>query len=161
MITKHLVLGFVFGVSMSVISWIVGMILNSLLMKTEYYKKLSNLNFVTSKVWNKRLGIKYFKWMVKNTFFKFFNQAIKVPNRNTDLTEIRYQMTLSEISHLIGFAFVMLVAIYQSFRVSLVFGLMMMIGNVLLNLYPSLLQQENKRRIDQLLKRQKAYSNTL
>ncbi len=159
MITKHLVLGFVFGVSMSMISWIVGMILNSLLMKTEYYKKLSNLNFVTSKVWNKRLGIKYFKWIVKNTFFKFFNQAIKVPSRKTDLTEIRYQMTLSEISHLIGFAFVTLVAIYQSFRVSLVFGLMMMIGNFLLNLYPSLLQQENKRRIDKLMERQKSVNN--
>ncbi|NRB52036.1 MAG: hypothetical protein HRU41_30465 [Saprospiraceae bacterium] len=156
MITKHLIAGFVFGVSMSVISWIVGMIVNSILMKTEYYKKLSSLNFITSKTWNKRLGIRYFKWIVKNTFFKFFNPAIKVPNRKTDLTEIRYQMTLSEISHLIGFAFVVLVAIYQSFRVSIVFGLMMMIGNILLNLYPSLLQQENKRRIDKLLERHTA-----
>lgn len=148
---KHLILGFVFGVSMSVISWIVGMILNAVLVKIAYYKRLSNLNFVTNKVWNKRLGIKYFKWIVKNTFFKFFNPAIKVANRNTDLTEIRYQMTLAEVSHLLGFAFVTLVAIYQSFRVSLVFGLTMMIGNVLLNLYPSLLQQENKRRIDKLI----------
>lgn len=161
MITKHIILGFVFGASMSVISWIVGMILNSLLLKTEYYKKLSNLNFIKSKAWNERLGIKYFKWMVKNTFFKFFNPAIKVPNRNTDLTELRYQMTLSEVSHLIGFAFVTFVAIYQSFRVSIVFGLTMMTGNVLLNLYPSLLQQENKRRIDLLIKRQKAVTSHL
>ncbi len=160
MITKHFTLGFVFGVSMSVISWIVGMILNSLLMKTEYYKKLSNLNFITSKTWNERLGIKYFKWIVKNTFFKFFNQAIKLQNKKPDLTEIRYQMTLAEISHLIGFIFVTLVAVYQSFRVGLVFGLSMMIGNVLLNLYPSLLQQENKRRIDKLIERQKIAVNS-
>lgn len=140
---------------MSFISWLVAIILNSLLMKTEYYKKLSNLNFIRSKTWNKRIGMKSFKWIVKNTFFKFFNQAIKVPDRKTDLSEIRYQMTLSEISHLIGFAFVTLFAIQKSFAVSLVFGLTMMIPNVLMNLYPSLLQQENKRRIDQLIERQK------
>jgi hypothetical protein len=36
-----------------------------------------------------------------------------------------------------------------------------MIANILLNLYPSLLQQENKRRIDPLIKRQaKTASNT-
>ncbi|MBX2873038.1 MAG: hypothetical protein KTR30_13080, partial [Saprospiraceae bacterium] len=82
-----------------------------------------------------------------------------VANRKTDLSEIRYQMTLSEISHLIGFVFVTVFAIQKSFAVSLVFGLTMMIPNVFMNLYPSLLQQENKRRIDQLVKRQKAAVN--
>lgn len=161
MITKHLVLGFIFGISMSFISWMVAIILNSLLMKTEYYKKLSNLNFIKSKTWNQRIGIKYFKWIVKNTFFKFFNQKINLNNKKVDLTEIRYEMTLSEISHLIGFAFVTVFAIQKSFTASLVFGLTMMIPNVLMNLYPSLLQQENKRRIDRLIKRQKALTNTV
>lgn len=144
---------------MSVISWIVGMILNAILMKTEYYGKLSNLNFISSKAWNKRLGIKYFKWIVKNTFFKFFNQAIKVKNKTTDLAEIRNQMTLSEISHLLGFGFVVIVAIYQSINVSVIFALVMMIPNIFLNLYPSLLQQENKRRIDRVISRQKSVAN--
>ena len=84
-------------------------------MKTEYYKKLSNLNFIKSKTLNKNIGIKYFKWIVKNTFFKFFNQKIKLENRNTDLTIIRNEMTFSEISHLIGFIFVTIFAIYKSF----------------------------------------------
>jgi hypothetical protein len=124
-------------------------------MKTAYYQKVSNLNFITSKRWNKRIGIKYFKWIVKNTFFKFFNQKIKIKDQKTDLTVLRNEMTLSEISHLIGFIFVMLVAIYQSFAVNILFGVIMMIPNVLMNLYPSLLQQENKRRIDRLIRRQK------
>lgn len=151
--------GFIFGASMSVISWIVGMILNSLLMKTGYYQKLSNLNFIKSKTLNERIGIRYFKWIVKNTFFKFFNQSIKVKNKKTDLTDIRNEMTLSEISHLIGFAFVVIVALYQTINVSIVFGLTMMIPNIFLNLYPSLLQQENKRRIDKVIKRQTAVAN--
>lgn len=154
-------LGFTFGISISIISWMVGMILNSLLVKTEYYKKLSNLNFIKSKTLNESIGIKYFKWIVKNTFFKFFNQNIKLKNKKTDLTEIRNEMTLAEISHLIGFVFVIIFAIYKSFSVSLVFGLTIMIANILMNLYPSLLQQENKRRIDKLIKRQKTSANSL
>ncbi len=154
MTTKHIILGLSFGASTSIISWIVGMILNALLMKTEYYSKLSNLNFINSKALNKKIGIHYFKWIVKNTFFKFFNQAIKVDSKSTDLVEIRRQMTLSEISHLLGFGVVALVAIFQSVNVSLIFGLAMMIPNILLNLYPSLLQQENKRRIDRVINRQ-------
>jgi hypothetical protein len=124
-------------------------------MKTGYYDKLSNLNFIRSKNLNKKIGLKPFKWIVKNTFFKFFNQKIKVENQNDDLTEIRKKMTFSEISHLIGFAFVTIFAFYKIFSVGLIFGLTMMIPNTLMNLYPSLLQQENKRRIDILIRRKK------
>jgi len=151
---KYALLGLIFGISMSVISWIIGMVLNSALMKTKYYNSLSNFNFILNEKWNEMIGIKYFKWIVKNTFFKFFNQQLKVENRKADLTELRNQMTISEISHLIGFVFVAIFAVYKSFSVNIVFGLTMMIGNTLLNLYPSLLQQENKRRIDKLIKKQ-------
>ena len=155
MITNHLLTGFTFGLSISIVSWMVGMIGNGILVKTQYYPKLSHLNFIPSRSMNKAIGIEQFKWIVKNTFFSFFNQSIKVESKNTDLSAIRHQMTLAEISHLIGFLFVAAFALYQSFNISLVFGLTMMIPNVFLNLYPSLLQQENKRRIDLLLKRQK------
>lgn len=152
---KHLIMGFTFGISMSFISWIVGMILNAILMKTAYYDNISHLNFIRSKNLNKKIGLKPFKWIVKNTFFKFFNQKIKVENQNDDLTEIRKEMTFSEISHLIGFAFVTIFAFFKVFSVGLIFGLTMMIPNTILNLYPSLLQQENKRRIDILIRRKK------
>lgn len=148
-------MGFTFGISMSFISWLVGMILNAILMKTAYYDNLSNLNFIRSKNLNKKIGLKPFKWMVKNTFFKYLNKKIKVENQNVDLTEIRKEMTFSEISHLIGFAFVTIIAFFKIFSIGLIFGLTMMIPNTLMNLYPSLLQQENKRRIDILIRRKK------
>lgn len=135
-----------------------GMILNSILMKTVYYDKLSNLNFIRSKDLYNKIGLKPFKWIVKNTFFKFFNQKIKLENQNDDLNEIRKEMTFSEISHLIGFTFVTIFAFYKIFSVGLIFGLTMMIPNSLMNLYPSLLQQQNKRRIDSLICRKKNYS---
>ena len=152
---KNLIMGFTFGISMSFISWIVGMLLNAILMKSAYYDNLSNLNFIKSKHLNKKIGLKPFKWIVKNTFFKFFNQKIKVENQNDDLTEIRKEMTFSEISHLIGFTFVTIFAFFKIFSVGPIFGLTMMIPNTLMNLYPSLLQQENKRRIDILIRRKK------
>jgi hypothetical protein len=158
---KDIISGFIFGLSMSFISWIVGMIVNSIIMKTEYYFKLSNLNFIRSKDLNKTIGMKPFKWIVKNTFFKFFNQKIKVKNQNDDLAEIRKEMTYSEISHLIGFIFVAIFAFYKIYSTGIIFGLTMMIPNTLMNLYPSLLQQENKRRIDNLIKREKTVAKSV
>lgn len=155
MLTNHLLTGLSFGLSLSIVSWMVGIIGNALLLKTSYYERLSHLNFIPSKALNKALGIGQFKWIVKNTFFKFLNQGIKVEGKNTDLSAIRHQMTLAEVSHLIGFLFVAAFALFQTFNISLVFGLSMMIPNTMLNAYPSLLQQENKRRIDQVLGRQK------
>jgi hypothetical protein len=126
-----------------------------MMMKTEFYNKLSHLNFIESEALNQYIGIAYFKWVVKNTFFKFFNQKIKVENKKTDLADIRNEMTYAEISHLIGFVVVAMVALYKSVIVSMAFGFSIMIPNMLLNLYPSLLQQANKRRIDRLIKKTK------
>ncbi len=131
------------------------MIINSVLVKTKYYKKISNLNFIKSKSLNRHIGIDYFKWIVKNSFFKFFNQKIKLNNNKSDLTEIRKEMTMAEISHLIGFLFVTCFALYKSITHNFLFGLIIMIVNIFMNLYPTLLQQENKRRIDLILTRLK------
>ena len=133
----------------------IGIVFNGIFGKTEFYKKFSNLNFVKSKSLNQNIGMEYFKWIVKNTFFKFFNQKIKMENKNTDFKNIRNEMTLAEISHLVGFIFVSIFAIYFSLKVSLTYGLTIMIPNTFLNLYPSLLQQENKRKIDKLINRHK------
>lgn len=99
------------------------------------------------------IGLGAFKWIVKNTFFKYFNQKLKL-NRKielTELNELRKEMTFSEINHLIGFAFVTIFAFVKFSNGNYLFALIIMIVNILLNLYPSLLQQENKRRIDKLL----------
>ncbi|MCU0708330.1 MAG: hypothetical protein MUF23_08570 [Pirellula sp.] len=160
MVTNHLLTGVTFGLSLSIVSWMVGIIGNSLLQRTSYYEKLSHLNFIPSKALNRALGIEQFKWIVRSSFFRYLNQSIRVEGKQTDLASIRHQMTLAEISHLIGFLFVAAFALYQCFNVSLIFGLTMMIPNAILNGYPSLLQQENKRRIDQLINRLARHNDT-
>jgi Glycosyl-4,4'-diaponeurosporenoate acyltransferase len=145
-----------FSVSIVVISWIFGMIINAILRKTEFYTNaLSDLNFIKSEKLNRIIGIDVFKWIVKNTFFKFFNQKLKLKRKikKTELNKLRDKMTISEIDHLIGFAFVTIFAFLKFYSSHFLFGLTIMIVNVLMNLYPSLLQQENKRRIDKLVKK--------
>lgn len=153
MVTNHLLTGFAFGLSISIVSWMVGIMGNAMLQGTSYYERLSHLNFIPGKALNIALGVEQFKRIVKYSFFRFLNQSIRVEGKHTDLASIRHQMTLAETSHLIAFLFVAAFALYQSFNVSLIFGLTMMIQNTVLNGYPCLLQQENKRRIDKLINR--------
>lgn len=141
-----------FSISISFISWIVGMIVNAFIKNKPYYAQISNLNFIESDDLNKKIGLNYFKWIVKNSFFKYFNQKITLKNKRAELSAIRYEMTIAEISHLIGFGFVTLVALIKCINGHYVLTFIIMMVNIVMNLYPSLLQQENKRRIDNLIK---------
>lgn len=145
---------FTFGLSVTIISWLAGMIPTAFLKNTEYYRTFS-LNLVKSKKLNKILGLDVFKWIVKNTFFKYLNQKLKLgaKTETSQLYELRNEMTFAEISHLIGFVFVMVFACIKSVKGEYMHALACTIVNIFLNLYPSLLQQENKRRIDTLIRR--------
>jgi hypothetical protein len=137
-----------------------GMIVNALIKNSSYYIKLSNLNFIKSKKHNKAIGLERFTWFVKHTLFKYFNQKLKF-DKNVEISElsgIRKEMTIAEISHLIGFLFVTVFAVQKGVTHNYVFGITIMGINILMNLYPSLLQQQNKRRIDLLLRRNKKRS---
>jgi uncharacterized protein YacL len=135
---------------------VVGMMIGAVVRRTEYYNNnLSNLNFVRKEKLNRIIGLNIFKWIVKNTFFKFFNQKLKVKKKieKIDINNLRNEMTISEIDHLIGFGFVTIFAMVKLFNFNYLFSLVIMIVNILMNLYPSLLQQQNKRRIDKLIKK--------
>lgn len=145
-----------FSIAITFISFLVGMAVNSLLKKTKFYdNELSNLNFVKSEKLNQWLGVDLVKWMVKNTPFKYLNQKLKLNNtiEKTDLHQLRQEMTSSEIDHLIGFVFVTIFALLKVYKSEWLFALTIMIVNILMNLHPSLLQQQNKRRIDKILSR--------
>jgi ABC-type protease/lipase transport system fused ATPase/permease subunit len=132
------------------------MILTTLIRNSKLYQgKLSNLNFVKSETVNRLLGVGVIKWIVKNTFFKFLNPTLKVERKMnlSDLKEIRNAMTKAEIDHLFAFAFVMLFVIYALLTQKYLFALTLMVINTLMNLCPSLLQQQNKRRLDLLMGR--------
>ncbi len=144
-----------FSIAITFISFIVGMAVNAILKKTKFYNnRLSKLNLKKSEKLNKCLGVDIVKWVVKNTPFKYFNQKLKLRNKIeiADLHVLRVEMTSSEIDHLIGFVFVMFFVLMKFYKTEWLFGLTILIVNILMNLSPSLLQQQNKRRIDKLIK---------
>lgn len=145
-----------FSLWITIISWLVGMAVNALLRKSPNYDRyFSRLNFIQSDRLNRIIGLGPFTWLVKNTFFKFFNQKLKPGRRveKSDLLKLRHEMTTSEIDHLIGFVFVCAFALVVLFRSNVLSFLIMMMVNMLMNLFPSLLQRENKRRIGAMFAR--------
>ncbi|MCH2190393.1 MAG: hypothetical protein MK188_05665 [Gammaproteobacteria bacterium] len=131
------------------------MAFNSLLKQTRYYEKLSNLRLIDSHTLQKAIQLSSFKWFVKNTFFKYFNPKLKLKGKAeiAELKELRKEMTFAELNHLVGFCFVSIFVFVKLVDGLYLFGFIMMLVNILLNLYPSLLQQQNKSRIDKLIKR--------
>ncbi len=146
---------FMSGLSATMFSWLIGLIFIALAGKTAFYKRWSNWNFITSDRLNKVIGIGIFKWIVKNTFFKYLNQKLQLTSKIeiTQLKQLRDDMTAAEISHLVGFAFVSVFALIKVVNGNYLFALAIMIVNIILNFYPALLQQENKRRIDRFLRK--------
>lgn len=144
-----------FSISIAFISWIVGMIINGLLRKSAIYRNaVSDLNFIKSENTNRNIGIGTTKWIIKNSFLKYFNQKLKLKAKTdkTSLIHLRNEMNIAETDHLIGFIFVAIFALIKLANAEYLFAIIIMILNVLMNLYPSLLQQENKRRIDRAIK---------
>ena len=130
--------------------------MTALIRKTDFYQKtLSNLNFIKSDLLNNLIGVGLVKWIVKNTFFKYLNQNLKIDRKMkvADLNNIRNLMSKSEIDHLFAFLFVIIFVILKIYKREYIFAFVIFLVNILMNLYPSLLQQQNKRRLDNLILR--------
>lgn len=146
---------FLFSIVLVIGSWTIGLIINLAILKQPFYERISHMNFIRSEAVNKAIGVGLVRWGAMNTFFRFFNPNIHLSNSaGVDrLTEIRKQMTHSEIGHLIAFVAVVVYSIFMAVNGRLLFAGMLTLSNFFLNLHPSLLQQQNKRRIDQVLQR--------
>lgn len=133
----------------------IGMIVIEVIKNRAFYQNLSSLNFIKSERLNKLIGLGLFKWIVKNTFFKYLNQRLKLSNKIklSVLSELRKDMTYAEITHIIGFGFAATFALIKFINGDFLMALSIMAFNTVLNLYPSLLQQLNKRRVDEFLKK--------
>ena len=128
--------------------------MTALIRKTNFYHTtLSNLNFVKNEMTNKIIGVGIVKWIVKNTFFKFLNQKLKFDRKMniSDIKNIRNEMTKSEIDHLFAFIFVFIIVIFEMYNQKYFLALITLLTNITMNLFPSLIQQQNKRRIDKLI----------
>jgi hypothetical protein len=106
---------------------------------------------LTNQLWiYKLIGLSVFAWFVNETFFKHFNTKIKInrrPNRD-DINQLKTEMTIAEICHLIGFVFVLPIQLigFLLYGFNSLFYFLLIL-NVIFNLYPVLLQEHNKTRL--------------
>lgn len=145
----------IFGLlSIIMASWFLGLLTTEYLKKQHYYSALSHLYLFNSQKTYALIGIQVFKWMVTKTIYRYLNKNIKFSKRPVlrELTTVRSAMTDSEVLHGIAFILVALVgvpALIIQEGYELVFHLITL--NIVLNLYPTLLQQYNKIKLDKVI----------
>ena len=142
------------AITLTFISWTVGLLLNNAIKHRTFYVKISHLNFIKNEVLIKSIGLSKFGWIIKNSFFRVFNKNLNLKSRPTRvaLKHIRTEMVYAEIGHLIGFLFLLSVIVIKLWKGLFLSSSILLLFNIIFNLYPTLLQQQNKTRIDDILR---------
>lgn len=136
------------------LSYALGALINVLIVKKTWYKKLSNFNFVGDRT-SRLIGILICRKIITNTPLGKFNTKLHFKGKATleKMQELRKEMTSAEIGHLIAFIFLMILClIYIIIQKDWIIIISLFVANIFLNFYLVLLQQFNKRRIDRFIK---------
>ncbi len=141
------------SISITFFSMVIGVAINELIKKKEFYKSISNLTFIKNDLIYKLIGVKYMKWLVYKTFWRNVNTKLIVKKRPSliELDLLKQEMIYAEISHLIAFVFTLLISLIILIFGTFEFGALLMSVNIFFNLYPALLQQKNKERVNRLI----------
>ena len=137
------------AVAVIFLSFIVGMMGNSILRRLTIYERLSNRHLFSKPKSYERLGILWYRKILLATPLRLFNTNIRFPaNRSLETLEsIRMHMINAEMSHWVGFAAMLVLNVAAWWYRGLTVGLVYLIVNIIGNLYPCLLQQYNRLRL--------------
>jgi len=162
LLTVGLTCGLVFyiGVEGFLFAWVLNFILMMcVLIFTETLKPNFVSNYYKEKVWEHRgkiyekLGINIFrKLLVLVGWEKLNKKANPVKNNIEDLTHLEYRTKQSELGHIIIFFIVLGFTIYVTIKFTFAESLWLIFLNVILNVYPILLQRYNRPRLQRSLK---------
>ena len=148
------------GVKGFLFAWILNFILMlCILMFTETLKSNFKSNYFKEKVWEKggkiyeKLGINIFrKLLVLIGWEKLNKKANPVKNDIDALTILAYRTKQSELGHIIIFFIVLGFTICVSIEYNFAESLWLILLNIILNVYPILLQRYNRPRLYRALK---------
>lgn len=134
-------------------SWGVGGLVNEYLRTLSSYKSLTTMVFIKKDKLNAYLGVNLFQVLVSKSWYSKINKTINLKDYSFEgLKNMRKHIESGEMGHLIGLTLVQAYFLIQLIlEGSLSHFSLGTILNILLNLYPILLQQKNKLRIDRLL----------
>ncbi len=143
-----------FSIAITFATMVVGAFIVEALKTSAYYERLSSLRFIKNDRINQLIGVGLIKWAVTKTFWRHFNPKLQVMPA-TDVAGIkalRQEMTNAELAHLIALVIqtviILVLWVLGWGQVQLV---ILTVMNIFLNLYPSLLQQSNKARLDRVI----------
>ena len=141
------------SIAITFFSMVIGIGINELIKSKEFYKSFSNWIFIKNDLVYRLIGIKYMKWLVYKTFWKNVNTKLIIDKRPSliELNLLKQEMIYAEISHLVGFIFTLIISTISIIYEKIEFGIILIATNVIFNLYPALLQQKNKNRINKLI----------
>jgi len=139
-------------------SYTLGVLAVYLLKSFNLYHHFENSNYISDKL-TRQLGVVKFGWLVKNTWMGAFSKHMKYKGKakTETLETLKSHMNDSDVGHLFGFI-TMLIATF----VLLYYGIewwyffLLILVNIIFNLYLVFLQQYNKRRIDRILNKSKS-----
>jgi hypothetical protein len=132
----------------------VGIIADPLLRRrvSTYQWLSSRYLFVESKSYE-MIGVLWFRRILLATPLRFFNPGLRLTSSRelAVLEDIRERMASAEVSHWVAFAWMLTLTPFAWWYHGLTVGLSYVALNAFGNLYPSLLQQYNKRRLARLI----------
>lgn len=152
-----MIIAYIFGsISIAFAFSVVGLLINNLIKNRDFYKRLSNFNFVRGEKANRYLGVLFFRQILVKSFWRHLNPTLKLTERldREKLQSLRNEMTYAEISHLFAFLLVAALAVASKVCHYREQGIpALIVANIVFHLYPALVQQYNKRRIDKVRQR--------
>jgi len=147
---------YIFAISFTFSLSIIGLLVNHAIKSRPFYSKISNLNFIKSEAANRYLGVVLFKKVLVISFWKHLNPTLKISERPNlkKLLVLRNEMTSAEIGHLVALicTFIAVIVMYQKHYYEDAI-IPVLVCNIVFHVYPPLVQQYNKRRLDKIIDR--------
>ena len=135
------------------LSFVVGVIADPILRRVTDYESLSRKYLFNDARMYERIGVLWFRRVLLVTPLGSFNGNIRFENKRdlSTLKTIRDHMATAEMSHWVGFLLMLAMTFVAWWHRGTIVGLSYVAFNLLGNMYPCLLQQYNKRRLDRLI----------
>lgn len=135
------------------LSFIIGVIADLLLRRMPLYAWISTRYLFADSKTYENVGVERFQKILLATPLRMFNSNIKLPKKRDLqlLKDIRKHIATAEVSHWVGFAVMMVLTVYAWSTYGSKVGIAFVVFNTVGNLYPCLLQQYNKKRLNQLI----------
>ena len=125
---------------------------------TETLKSPLSSPYYNDKAWEQKgklyesLGINFFRKLLVWIGWESLNKKSNPVEKNAKaLVHLHYRTKQSELGHVIIFTIVIGLNIFVAFKIGILQSLWLLLLNIVLNLYPVLLQRYNRPRIDRLI----------